>query len=235
MAAEPWNRKDRAPFWGGLTPARAAASFGLILLLFFGISFLSPSLNTLAQRFSQYFLPSTSSQSIDEASLLETSQPLDRFNLTISEAETLAGFKMKTPAQIPEELQLLGATFDDLREAIILHYATETNKIVLRISQQHLDLDYQGIGSEAAVDIVEIGTNSGEFVVGGWMIPEVESGIDTTSGGVGSQVVWDANAKLQTLRWTDGEFLYEIILAGSSGKPGYLDKDGLIAMANRMR
>ena len=71
------------------------------------------------------------------------------------------------------------------------------------------------------------------LVVG--MIPEVELGIDTTSSGAGSQVVWDAKVKLQALRWTDGDFLYEIILAGRSGQPGYLDKDGLIAMANRMR
>ena len=168
MATQPWRRKDRAPFWASLTPTRVAASFGLIFLLIFGISFFSPSVNTLAQRFSQFFQSSTSSRSINETFLLETRQPLDRFNLTIFEAETLAGFKMKTPAHIPQELKLVGATFDDLREAIILHYATETNKIVLRISQQHLDPDYQSIGPEAVVETVEIGTQIGEFVVGGW-------------------------------------------------------------------
>lgn len=234
MAAQPWNHEERTPLWVGFTPMRAAASLGLVLLLFFGISFLSPSLNTLAQRFTQYFSPSPSSQAVPEIAPLETSHPLERFSLTVSAAETIAGFEIKIPSAIPQEFRLVGATYDDLREAIILHYATESDRLVLRISQQHFDLDYQGISPEAEIEMVEIGTYSGEFVAGGWMIPEVESGADATPSPATSQTVWDANVNLQTLRWSDGAFLYEIILAGGSQQPGYIDKDGLIALANRM-
>lgn len=233
MAVQPWNHEDRTPFWVGFTPMRAAASLGLVLLLFFGISFLSPSLNTLAQRFTQYFSPSPSSQAVPEIAPLETSHPLERFSLTVSAAETIAGFEIKIPSAIPQEFRLVGATYDDLREAIILHYATESDRLVLRISQQHLDLDYQGIGPEAEIEMVEIGAHSGEFVAGGWMIPEVELMAETPDP-KRSQAVWDANVNLQTLRWSDGEFLYEIILAGNSKQPGYLDKDGLIFLGIQM-
>jgi hypothetical protein len=235
MAAQPWNQKSRAPFWAGFSPLKTAASLGLVLLLVFGISLFSPSLDTLAQRFSQFFLPSPPSQPLAEMAPLQTIQPLERFNLSIPAAETRAGFKIKIPDQIPEEFQLVGAAFDEKREVIILHYSTASDRLVLRISQQHLDPDYQGIGPEAVIEMVEIGPYSGEYVAGGWMIPEVELGADATPSPTGSQMVWDANAKLQTLRWTDGKFLYEIILAGGAERPGYLDKDGLVALANQMR
>lgn len=233
--SQPWNHQNRLQFWAGFIPGRTAASLGLILLLVLGISLLSPSLDTLAQRFSQFFLPSPSSQTIADTALLKTSHPLERFNLTISEAEGLAGFEMKTPAQTPSEFRLVGATYDELREAIILHHVTESGGLVLRISQQQLDSDYQGIGPETVVEMVEIGNHSGEFVTGGWLIPEVESGADATVASSAAQPVWDANVKLQTLRWADGEFLYEIIIAGSSEQSGYLDKDAMIALANRMQ
>ena len=67
------------------------------------------------------------------------------------------------------------------------------------------------------------------------MIPEVESGADATPDSTSPKIVWDANVELQTLRWSDGEFLYEIILAGGPEKTGYLDKDSLIALANQLR
>lgn len=234
MAAQPWNRAGRAPFWAGFTPMRAAATLGFILLLVFGITFVSPSLNTLAQRFTQFFSPSPGSWAIAEIAPLETSHPLERFNLTIPEAETLAGFEMKTPSSIPKEFRLVAAAYDELREVIILHYTTDSNGLVLRISQQRIDLDFQSIGPDAVIEMVEIGPFSGEFVAGGWMIPEVESGADATPSPIGPQAIWDATVKLQTLRWSDGEFLYEIILAGSPNQSGYLDKEGLIALAKQL-
>ncbi len=234
MAAKPWNQEGRAPFWFGRFPQRAAATFGLILLLVFGISFISPALNTVAERFTHFFSLSPGSLAIVENALLETSHPTARFNLTIPEAEALADFKIKLPATTPQEFLLVGATYDDLREVIILHYTTDSKGLVLRLSQQRIDPDYQAIGPEAVIEKVEIGPYPGEFVAGGWMIPEVESGTDATRSPASSQTVWDAIVKLQTLRWSDGEFLYEIILAGSSEQPGYLDKNGLISLAKHL-
>jgi hypothetical protein len=235
MAAQLWNRKEPTSFWANFTPLKTAASLGLILLLVVGISLFSPSLDTLAQRFYQFFSPAPSSRPSAEIAPLQTSHPLERFTLTIPAAEALAGFVMKTPDPIPEEFHFLGATYDELRKAIILHYATASDSLVMRISQQHLDSDYQGISPEAEVESVEIGPYAGEYVSGGWIIPEVELGADATPTPIGAPLVWDPHAKLQILRWTDGEFLYEIILAGGAERPGYLDKNGLIALANQMK
>jgi hypothetical protein len=105
---------------------------------------------------------------------------------------------------------------------------------VLRISQQQADSDYQVIGPEAIVEVVSIGSFKGEYVSGGWKIPEVESLPDGSGNSTPPQPVWDANTKLQTLRWSDGEYLYEIILAGAMGQSGYINKDGLITLANQM-
>jgi hypothetical protein len=234
MADKPWNSARRPPFWTVFNPVRAAASLGIVLLLVLGVSLLSPSWNTLAQRFTQFFLPSPSSQAEGAITPLETSHPRERFNLSISQAEALAGLKIKRFSEVPQGFHLVGALYDELREAIILHYTTSSGGLVLRFSQQRLDSDYQAIGPQAVVQMVSVGPYSAEFVSGGWMIPDVESGADATVSPFAPQTVWDANVSLQTLRWTDGEFLYEIILAGGLEQAGYLDKEGLIDLASQL-
>jgi hypothetical protein len=66
------------------------------------------------------------------------------------------------------------------------------------------------------------------------MILEVESGADAAQNPNAPQAVWETNVNLQTSRGLDGKFLYEIILAGGSDQPGYLDKDDVIALAKSM-
>lgn len=233
MAKKPWNLTGQASFGSSTISMRAAISLGFVLILVLGISFFSPSLNTLAQRFALFFSPSPSMTDV-AITALETSQPLERFHLTITEAEDLFGFEMKIPDGIPEEFRLSGAAYDELREAVILNYTTDLGDLVLRISKQKADADYQAIGPEAVVEIVTIGPYFGEFVSGGWMIPEVESGVDAMRNPYTLQAVWETNVNLQTLRWSDGEFLFEIILAGGNDQIGYIDKDDLIALANNM-
>jgi hypothetical protein len=141
---------------------------------------------------------------------------------------------MKIPSTLPEEFSFTGADYDDFRETITLDFRTDSGELVLRISQRYLSLDYQGIGPQAVVETVQVGKHKGEYVSGGWMIPEVKSGVDATSITSTPEVVWDADVKLKTLRWTDGEFLYEIALAGSSSQPPFLDKEALIRLAQHM-
>jgi len=236
MANQPWNKEHRPSFWGNFTPLKAGATLGLVVILTLGIALFSPNLETLAQRLSQFFWPAATEPTITMIDPTATGDPLARFHHDIPEAEALAGFAMKTPTNLPEEFSFTGAAYDERREAIILNYATPTGNLVLRISQQHLGPDYQGISPEAVVETVQIGPYMGEYVAGGWMIPkpEVESGPDITTYPTATQMVWDATVKLQTLRWTDGDYLFEIILAGGAELPGYLDKDDLIALATQM-
>ena len=236
MAEQPWSRRRQRSFWAGMTPLRTASSLGLVLLLVVGVSLISPSWDTLAQRISQFFYPTAEEQISLEIDPDEIKDPLARFDLSIAQAEELAGFDIKIPATVPPELEFTGADYNETRAATILNYTTADGRLVLRITQQRPGPDYQGIGPAALVEKVQIGALAGEYVAGGWMIPvpEVESGIDAPIGPATPQATWNAEVKLQTLRWSDAEFLYEIILAGGAGQPGYLDKDDLIALANRM-
>jgi hypothetical protein len=236
MASQPWNQQPRASFWARFTPLKAGATLGLVLILTLGVAFFSPTLETLAQRLSQFFWPTSHDPAIAVLDPTATGDPLISFQLSVPEAEAQAGFAMKTPATMPEDFILTGANYDERREAIILHYTTATGTVVLRISQQYLGPDYQGIDPQAVVESAQVGPYTGEYVAGGWMIPEpeVESGLDITPKPSTTQMVWDATVKLQTLRWSDGNYLYEIILAGGAEQPGYLDKNDLIVLATQM-
>jgi hypothetical protein len=100
---------------------------------------------------------------------------------------------------------------------------------------QKVDAEYQQIGPDAVVEFVSIGALTGEYVSGGWKIPEVESEIINTIYPPTTQTVWDTNVNLQTLRWSDGEFLYEIILASGNDLTRYLDKDDLVSIAESIQ
>ena len=128
-----------------------------------------------------------------------------------------------------------GVSFDELREAVILNYMTESRDFAMRVSMQKVDADYQQIGPDAVIEFVSIGAFKGEYVSGGWTIPEVESEIVNTIIPSKTQAVWDNNVKLQTLRWSDGEFLYEIILAGGNDQNGHLDKADLVSIAESIQ
>jgi hypothetical protein len=236
MSQQPWNRNGRA-LWGRIKSLRFAATLGLILILVIGVSIFTPSFDTLAQRLSQFFFPSESERSTVEIDPREISHPLERFDLSVAEAENLAGFQLKTPLELPPSFEFTGADYDEILQAAILNYTTPGGQLVLHISQQLLGSNYQSIGPTAKIESVNIGAFTGEYVAGGWKIPvpEVESGLEAEAIITTPQVVWDAEVNLQTLRWTDGTFLYEIMLAGDPEQPAHLDKNDLISLATHMQ
>ena len=235
MVKRPWIPNPRIPFWSRRNIIKIAISLVTIFLFGIGLTVISPSLNTLAQRFTLFFLPSSSNIGFKAITVIETSQPKERFDLNINQAENLIGFKIKIPSKIPEDFRLEGVAYDELREAVILNYLTQSRDLVMRVSMQRADRDYQQIGPEAVIEFVSIGALTGEYVSGGWTIPEVESEIINTIIPSKNQIFWDINVNLQTLRWSDGEFLYEIILAGGNDQNGYLDKNILVSIAESMQ
>lgn len=235
MMKSPWSSFPRFPFWSQRNVIKTAISIVIIFTFGIGITLLSPSLNTIAQRFTLFFLPSPSNIGFGAITVTETSHPQDRFDLNINQAEDLIGFKIKIPSKIPKEFSLQGVAYDELREAVILNYMTKSRDLVMRVSMQKADGDYQQIGPEAVIEFVSIGALTGEYVSGGWTIPEVESEIVNTIIPSKTQTIWDINVKLQMLRWSDGEFLYEIILAGGNDQNGYQDKNDLVSIAESMQ
>jgi hypothetical protein len=235
ISKKPWIRNPSFPFRLQKNIKNAAITLGIFFAFGLSLILLSPSLNTMAHRFTLFFLPSQSNIEFGAISALETSHPQDRFDLNIKQAEELIDFKIKSPRDIPDEFQLEGVAYDELREAVILSYMTESRDLVMRVSMQKVDADYQQVDPEAVIEFVSIGPYKGEYVSGGWAIPEVESEIVNTIIPSKTQAVWDINGKLQTLRWSDGEFLYEIILAGENDLTGYLNKNGLVSIAESMQ
>jgi hypothetical protein len=151
--------------------------------------------------------------------------------LTIDDAERLAGFEIKSFSPPVKDFSFIGAYYDEFREVIVLQYSAYSGGSVLRFSQQLLDSDFQGIDPQAVVEKVSIGKYDGEYVSGGWRISELESNDDPGYNPDTTNTYWDPNLKLKTLRWTDGNFLYEIMLASGNDQIDYFDKEGLVELA----
>ncbi len=228
MARQPWNRAGSAaprgwqPAW--VRPALA----GLVLMLLVGIALGSASLQALAEQFSHYFLPSNSDQTTIQ--LPTPSAPTNVVaGLTIAEAESLAGFPAHLPARLPAGFSFQQALFQPVRQAIVLEYAAKSPSLVLRITQRLASQEFQSIGAGALVELVEIGSSVGEYVRGGWRIPEVESEFET---GPARQATWDSQAEIQFLRWQRDGRLYEIIFGGGTPETSQsLEKEDLITLA----
>ena len=234
-AHQPWAAGEHPPRKAGFFPRRVAAIAGLALLLVVVISLTSPSLEVLAQRWLQFFLPKTSDQTTVQIPISEISDPAGRFTLTIAEAEALAGFTARVPAELPSDFRFSGAAYEAERGAIVLNYMTQSGG-VLRIIQSRAVEEYQQIGASAEVEMVSVGGLSGEYLRGAWVIPEVKSALDTPAKTtLPLQATWNPAANSQMLRWQSGEMLFEIIVAGGvENQPGYLDKEDLIALAEQM-
>jgi hypothetical protein len=233
MEAQPWNPGRRAIPWGGLSPVRPATLIGLILIIILGVSLFSPSVQAIAQRFAQFFIPTERQQLTIEIPLADVEDPETLFSLSIAEAEALAGFAAKTPERLPMGYTFAGAGYNTGRKAIVLNYATPTTGLVLRISQRQVGTEYQEISASATVEIVDIGGIAGEYVSGAWSTTSPDG--ESTGPTVTLQASWDAEAEIQLLRWLENDILYEIIFAGGNPQtPGYLTQNDLIALAKNM-
>jgi len=238
MAEQPWIQRGHRPHSSRLNAQRIAAFAGMVFLFILLLSLATPTLEVVAQRLLQFFMPTIEDQTILQITLDETSSSAEDFPLTISEAENLGGFDASEPANLPDGFYLTGAIYNPDREAIAINYVSEIKGQTLRILQRPLSEEYQQIGASAVVETVQIGDVTGEYVTGAWTIPEVESAIELTEFGktVPMQATWNPDAEIQMLRWVENDMLYEIIFGGGTpNNPGYLTKLDLIALAESMQ
>ncbi len=237
MAKQPWFQRDDLPSRARTHTRRLAAITGFVLLLVLFLTLATPTLEVVAQKLMQFFLPTISDQTLLQITLEETSSPAGDFSLSIPEAESLAGFSANLPARLPEGYSLTGVFYNPDRNAIVLNFDSENQVQSLRILQRLLSEEYQQIGASAVVETVQIGDITGEYVTGAWTIPEVESALEISEFGNTTtlQATWDPGAEIQMLRWVENEMLYEIVFGGGDpDKPGYLTKFDLIALAESM-
>lgn len=168
--------------------------------------------------------------------------PANVYNLSVSEAEEQAGFKLVLPSELPEILSLFAASYDSERGVVQVFYPLNqslygpTSSGVL-LSQQiaadptdcdlcdisvgdyndftEEDSDYKRVvPGDSNLEIVQIGAVTGKYVEGVW------SGTDCCGW------VWDPQPYLKTLRWWKDGVAFEITYGGLE-----LEKADLIRIA----
>lgn len=237
MADHPWARGSDQPRRFKLYAQRLSIITGVVILFVLSFNLATPSIDVVAQRLLQFFIPTIGDQTEVQITLEQASQPSNDYALSISEAEILAGFRASMPEQLPSGFTLSGANYHPERDAIVLNFVPDSSGHILRILQRPMSEEYQQIGASAVIETVQIGSSTGEYVTGAWTVPEVESALEKTEFGKTTplQATWDPNAEIQMLRWIKNEILFEIIFgSGTPDTPGYLSKLDLIAIAENM-
>jgi hypothetical protein len=143
-------------------------------------------------------------------------------NLSVAEAEQLAGFDVLEPTGMSRLLNLQGAAFDPQRDIVRIIYATG---FVLREErfQTNDDCDLCGVvGASAVVEMVQIGDLTGEYVVGVWQ------GTDCCGW------VWEPTPFLKTLRWQANGIAFELMY-NPTHDPEAVTTADMIAIAESLR
>jgi hypothetical protein len=150
-----------------------------------------------------------------------TLTPGETFNLTVAEAEALAGYDILTPPEpfLPA-LDFAGASYDPVRHAVTQRFCIYDCGNGLTLGQYPVGNEPQCdlcgvVGAGAVVEEVQIGASVGEYVVGVWNLTE-------------KGPVWAYESWLKSLRWQRGDTAFEIVYMGA---PDTATKDSLTAWA----
>lgn len=161
-------------------------------------------------------LPTDETPTPDPASILDATA-------SVSEVTAQAGFTVYQPASVPEGFTFSGASFDPASSITRLFYQTpDSNALVLKQEPagQNEPCDLCGeVGASAAIEEVTINGAAGEYVIGVWKL--------TDNG-----PVWDSDPYLQTLRWQQGDFAFELLYMGM---PDFMDKDLMVSIASSLQ
>jgi hypothetical protein len=172
--------------------------------------------------------------------------PGDTYNLSISEAEQQAGFKLLLPTRLPEIISLFGASYDAEHHIVQVFfpldqnlYGPTTEGIVLReqaapnpadcflcdiLIGDYNDVpqgnpDYMMVvPTDAKLETVQIGAGTGKYIQGVW------SGTDCCGW------VWDPTPPVKTLRWWSNGMAFEITYFGEN-----IEKADMIKIAESLK
>lgn len=166
--------------------------------------------------------------------------PRETWNLSLSEAEQQAGFKLVLPAKLPEILSFTGASYDKSHGFVQVAYHTPQGNSLLigqQITPNPTDCfmcnilmgDYNNVEEgnpdnimlvppDANLEMVQIGGATGKYIEGVW------SGTDCC----GWQ--WDPTPFLKTLRWWNNGVGFDITYGGLE-----LEKADLIRIAESLK
>jgi hypothetical protein len=209
--------------------------FGIftLFLFIFGISFF-PSIRAIAHQIAYSFFSSPSNR-IDVQVTLSANEDLFHFSdqanftQTIVDVEEKAGYVLKVLDHRLESVIFIGARFEPYNNSVTIMYQGTDFKLFLTQRLIENVKDIFSIGSNAQIQLVNIGDLQGEFVIGGWkaISTQTASKKGTPLSQTNINAVWDSNLPQYTLRWQENGFTYELRALGE-GSPTQSD---LIAYA----
>ncbi len=234
MRSAPWKihdyaqsqklRRNKRPIprlaWGGV--------LALVILLAACVT-LIPPVRAIARQIIFSFIPSPSNQIVVQVT---PASPGDEFNFTdsanfqlsVDQAQKLAGFIVKQFIPIPGKMVLVGARYEASYHAVILFYQGEQFSLFLTQRLLNHGQDVFSIGPDAHVQLVMVADVQGEYVLGGWKAISTQPATSTQTprSQVNITATWDDTLPQSTLRWQKNGMAYELRLLGQ-GAPSQSD------------
>lgn len=193
----------------------------IIAAVIVAVFMITPFRDAVAQIVSRFFKVSPSEQIVVTVSLTPYPTPDPEYsfnqevNLTIPEAEYLAGFKVKAPSVLTDEWEFQGARYKEEEGKVTLFYYAENlddySLGYLFINQ--FQGDFKNNWGLCPNGVIE------EVSVGGWPAEVAHGAVWTTyqQATPGAEREWqcekDFGLAIYFLRWEEGEMKYEIKLS----------------------
>lgn len=206
----------------------------LTIAILLALTFLTPQGRAFAQNIFQFFVRADQDRyplqtwQMTPPAQTSTESP---FKYSVQEAETLAGYDVLSPVEIPFGRVFVGASYDDKYHIVAQAFGQNANYIEFSLWQQPLEY-YQPCGdisqrcdnmlggnlagASADIQTVQIGDLTGEYVEGVWNL--------TDNG-----PVWEPTPYLKMLRWKSDTMIFELV--------GGIDqtRDDLVKLAEGIR
>ena len=145
------------------------------------------------------------------------------WNLTLDQAEQLAGYEVRMPASLPPGYRLDNVTFDPRTQEVAQFYGFHPYAAGEQfILHQRPSLPTDEIGQSATVEQMTLGGVLVEYVGGSWY-GEAGAGAET----------WHPDSIHHTFRWQQGDFFFSLEILfdnNDTWSPAYWTRDGMLAM-----
>lgn len=165
----------------------------------------------------------TENAAIETPAALPTEQEIPDVigDLTVEDAEALAGFDIRVPESLPDGYSLSRISYYAPNESVTLWYAfypPQTGEMILLTQSRVRSVDE--VGSSAKVDVFEVGGHSVEMVYGGWIFPD-----DSSMG------EWVNELPSRTFRWEEKNIYFTLMfLMNEPFGPAYLPEEQMLDM-----
>jgi hypothetical protein len=206
----------------------------LAVVAFLALALLTPQGRAFAQQIFQFFARADQDQyplqawQMTPPAQISSESP---FKYSVQEAESLAGYDVLSPVEMPFGMVFVGASYDEKYHIVAQAFGQGADFLELSLWQQPLEY-YQPCGdisqpcdnmlggnlagASADIQTVQIGDLTGEYVEGVWNL--------TDHG-----PVWEPTPFLKTLRWKNDTMIFELV--GGANQT----RDDLVKLAESIR